>query len=260
MRSHSQTLKCDRLLLIGTTCKATTFHCFKLLCCSNQKAVTQLLHCTWEWKILHVYLLLQVVRQAASILDSISQNVAENCSIYTSHLVLPINWGLFLILLLSVMVWTCNSLPCSKSLNFLIFFCCQLITSFRLISNKRDHGFQLTCINLSLQWSSQHLLSCALRELFYFNNIMRSITVLMYKHNLEPASFKKKYDKSYQQIFISNIIIESCLEFKLCFLWFAGVDFKVKTLTIDGNKAKLAIWVNTSFLQCVFWLPDNLNY
>lgn len=23
----------------------------------------------------------------------------------------------------------------------------------------------------------------------------------------------------------------------------AGVDFKVKTLTIDGNKAKLAIWV-----------------
>lgn len=189
MRSHSQTLKCDRLLLIGTTCKATTFHCFKLLCCSNQKAVTQLLHCTWEWKILHVYLLLQVVRQAASILDSISQNVAENCSIYTSHLVLPINWGLFLILLLPVMVWTCNSLPCSKSLNFLIFFCCQLITSFRLISNKRDHGFQLTCINLSLQWSSQHLLSCALRELFYFNNIMRSITVLMYKHNLEPASF-----------------------------------------------------------------------
>lgn len=23
----------------------------------------------------------------------------------------------------------------------------------------------------------------------------------------------------------------------------AGVDFKVKTLTVDGNKAKLAIWV-----------------
>ena len=25
-----------------------------------------------------------------------------------------------------------------------------------------------------------------------------------------------------------------------------GVDFKVKTITVDGNKAKLAIWVNTS--------------
>ena len=24
-----------------------------------------------------------------------------------------------------------------------------------------------------------------------------------------------------------------------------GVDFKVKTLTVDGNKAKLAIWVRT---------------
>ena len=25
-----------------------------------------------------------------------------------------------------------------------------------------------------------------------------------------------------------------------------GVDFKVKTLTVDGNKAKLAIWVRTT--------------
>ena len=25
-----------------------------------------------------------------------------------------------------------------------------------------------------------------------------------------------------------------------------GVDFKVKTLTVDGNKAKLAIWVRTA--------------
>ena len=30
-----------------------------------------------------------------------------------------------------------------------------------------------------------------------------------------------------------------------------GVDFKVKTITVDGNKAKLAIWVNTViFLVC----------
>ena len=25
-----------------------------------------------------------------------------------------------------------------------------------------------------------------------------------------------------------------------------GVDFKVKTLTVDGNKAKLAIWLRTA--------------
>uniref|UniRef100_A0A665UVB9 Ras-related protein Rab-18-like n=1 Tax=Echeneis naucrates TaxID=173247 RepID=A0A665UVB9_ECHNA len=28
-----------------------------------------------------------------------------------------------------------------------------------------------------------------------------------------------------------------------------GVDFKVKTLAIDGNKAKLAIWVNAGWEQ-----------
>jgi len=27
------------------------------------------------------------------------------------------------------------------------------------------------------------------------------------------------------------------------FVFNAGVDFKVKTLSIDGNRAKLAIWV-----------------
>ena len=27
------------------------------------------------------------------------------------------------------------------------------------------------------------------------------------------------------------------------FLCVSGVDFKVKTLTVDGNKTKLAIWV-----------------
>lgn len=27
---------------------------------------------------------------------------------------------------------------------------------------------------------------------------------------------------------------------------FAGVDFKVKTIAIDGNRAKLAIWVSVS--------------
>ena len=29
-------------------------------------------------------------------------------------------------------------------------------------------------------------------------------------------------------------------------LFCTGVDFKVKTLTVDGNKAKLAIWVRTA--------------
>uniref|UniRef100_A0A8P4GG47 RAB18A, member RAS oncogene family n=1 Tax=Dicentrarchus labrax TaxID=13489 RepID=A0A8P4GG47_DICLA len=28
-----------------------------------------------------------------------------------------------------------------------------------------------------------------------------------------------------------------------------GVDFKVKTITVDGNKAKLAIWVS----DCALW-------
>lgn len=27
-----------------------------------------------------------------------------------------------------------------------------------------------------------------------------------------------------------------------------GVDFKVKTLAVDGNKAKLAIWVRSPFI------------
>ena len=34
------------------------------------------------------------------------------------------------------------------------------------------------------------------------------------------------------------------LQRAIMFLYIAGVDFKVKTLTVDGNKAKLAIWVN----------------
>jgi len=32
-----------------------------------------------------------------------------------------------------------------------------------------------------------------------------------------------------------------------------GVDFKVKTLSIDGNRAKLAIWVS-SYVCCVGYI------
>jgi len=38
-----------------------------------------------------------------------------------------------------------------------------------------------------------------------------------------------------------------------CIVFDAGVDFKVKTLSVDGNKAKLAIWVSSCvscFCQC----------
>ena len=37
-----------------------------------------------------------------------------------------------------------------------------------------------------------------------------------------------------------------CLFFFLNEPFCTGVDFKVKTLTVDGNKAKLAIWVRTA--------------
>lgn len=30
-----------------------------------------------------------------------------------------------------------------------------------------------------------------------------------------------------------------------------GVDFKVKTITVDGNTAKLAIWVSVFFHSCI---------
>ena len=40
-----------------------------------------------------------------------------------------------------------------------------------------------------------------------------------------------------------------------------GVDFKVKTLTVDGNKAKLAIWVSFESFEksrvCLLTSCDN---
>ena len=46
----------------------------------------------------------------------------------------------------------------------------------------------------------------------------------------------------------STVCLFVCLF--VCFflheLFCTGVDFKVKTLTVDGNKAKLAIWVRTA--------------
>lgn len=41
-------------------------------------------------------------------------------------------------------------------------------------------------------------------------------------------------------------MLNSFLYLLPCFSWLvnAGVDFKVKTISVDGNKAKLAIWVS----------------
>lgn len=41
---------------------------------------------------------------------------------------------------------------------------------------------------------------------------------------------------------------EHALKYTLS-LVFLGVDFKVKTIAIDGNRAKLAIWVSASFWE-----------
>lgn len=42
--------------------------------------------------------------------------------------------------------------------------------------------------------------------------------------------------------------------FLLRHVFFLGVDFKVKTLAIDGNRAKLAIWVRIKTLMKLFFL------
>ena len=42
-----------------------------------------------------------------------------------------------------------------------------------------------------------------------------------------------------------NLQILSLYENYTC-VYISGVDFKVKTLTVDGNKTKLAIWVGNS--------------
>ena len=44
----------------------------------------------------------------------------------------------------------------------------------------------------------------------------------------------------------STVCLFVCFVFFLHELFCTGVDFKVKTLTVDGNKAKLAIWVRTT--------------
>ena len=60
-------------------------------------------------------------------------------------------------------------------------------------------------------------------------------------------------------LFVTNDCLKllSLINLMICtFLCSSGVDFKVKTLTVDGNKAKLAIWVNTQLLAC-FYLCTN---
>jgi hypothetical protein len=36
-----------------------------------------------------------------------------------------------------------------------------------------------------------------------------------------------------------------------------GVDFKIKTVTIDDNKVKLAIWVSIYYKQLLFWFFEH---
>lgn len=47
-----------------------------------------------------------------------------------------------------------------------------------------------------------------------------------------------------------NFLLNQHFCFVVCFL---GVDFKVKTLAIDGNRAKLAIWVRIQPLMKLFF-------
>lgn len=37
-----------------------------------------------------------------------------------------------------------------------------------------------------------------------------------------------------------------------------GVDFKVKTISVDGNKAKLAIWVSVRAPACLLWFGQKV--
>lgn len=50
---------------------------------------------------------------------------------------------------------------------------------------------------------------------------------------------------SYFSLLSFSKITVICLKNKNVFLSL-GVDFKVKTISVDGNKAKLAIWVSLS--------------
>ena len=58
----------------------------------------------------------------------------------------------------------------------------------------------------------------------------------------QGSCFEEK-NGSYHSGFLV-IVLFVCLFF--FYMNLSGVDFKVKTLTVDGNKAKLAIWVRTA--------------
>ena len=53
---------------------------------------------------------------------------------------------------------------------------------------------------------------------------------------------KKKNGSYHSGFFVCLFVCLFFLHEPFC----TGVDFKVKTLTVDGNKAKLAIWVRTA--------------
>lgn len=57
----------------------------------------------------------------------------------------------------------------------------------------------------------------------------------MYKHNLKPASFWK-YDKTYQQVFISNIIIEAAWSSNFAFFDLQVSTSKLKHLLLMATR------------------------
>ena len=58
--------------------------------------------------------------------------------------------------------------------------------------------------------------------------------------------FQGSYFEERKMVHIILVFLFVCLFVFLHEPFCTGVDFKVKTMTVDGNKAKLAIWVRTA--------------
>ena len=58
----------------------------------------------------------------------------------------------------------------------------------------------------------------------------------------QGSYFEEKNGSYHSGFFVCLFVCLFFLHEPFC----TGVDFKVKTLTVDGNKAKLAIWVRTA--------------